>query len=225
FSVGVVFYELLAYTEAFPGDTTPAITHCILHKDPVPLPRLVPDLVPDVQSIIERAMKKNVDERFPDAESFRAAVSRVRKRFETDTIQVAPTILIRETPPPSRQPSASAPARRPPTDAVSVVTPPPTDREALAKRRLALLEAELTKARALLAAGHLEMALDSCQQALTFDEHHPGALDLEQEIVAAFAAHQAAVETAHATAPADVDDEEPDEALEPAADGIAYAPT
>jgi len=228
FSIGVVFYELLAYTEAFPGDTGPAITHRILHKDPVPLPRLVPDLNPEVLPIIERALKKNVDERFPDAESFRVAVSRVRKRFEDDSAPiVAPTVLIRETPAP-RKASGPAPGRRPTTDAVSVATPPPTaDRDALARRRLAQLEAALAQGRTLLAGGDLDMALEFCQQALTFDEHHPGALELEQQITAAFAARQAVVEEEEdaAIAAPDEDAGELDEAFEPVSEGPQYAPT
>ena len=40
FAIGVVFYELLAYSEAFPGDTLPMITHRILNEEPVPLDRL-----------------------------------------------------------------------------------------------------------------------------------------------------------------------------------------
>jgi Protein kinase domain len=225
FSVGVVFYELLAYTDAFPGDTSPAITHRILNKEPVPLPRLVPDLNPEIQPIIERALKKNVDERFPDAESFRLAVSRVRKRFEDDTAPVAPTVLIRETPAPSRK-TGSAPARRPSTDAVSVATPPPTDRDALARRRLAQLEAALGQGRTLLAAGDLEMALDFCQQALTFDEYHAGALELEQEIASAFAARQAVVDDEEAALEPSGDDfDEMDASPEPASAGVQYAPT
>jgi len=224
FAIGVVFYELLAYTEAFPGDTSPAITHRILHKDPVPLPNLVPDLNPEILPIIERALKKNVDERFPDAEAFRVAVSRVRKRFEEDTEQiVAPTVLIRETPAPTRKPSGPAQGRRPVTDAVGVATPPPTDRDALARRRLAQLEAALAQGRTLLEAGDLDMALDSCQQALTFDENHPGALELEQEIAAALAARQTtADEEAAALAEEPEDEFDEPEAIEAAPQ---YAPT
>jgi predicted Ser/Thr protein kinase len=228
FAIGVVFYELLAYADAFPGDTGPAITHRILHNEPVPLPRLVPDLNPEIQPIIERALKKNVDERYPDAEAFRAAVSRVRKRFEDDTAQVAPTILIRDTPAPSKRAAAgTAPARRPATDAVSVATPPPTDRDALARRRLAQLDAALTQGRTLLAAGDLEMAVDFCQQALTFDEHHEGALELEQEIAGAFAARQAVVDeedAAVALRDEPVDDEL-DASDDASAAGMSYAPT
>src|SRR5258705_1476693 len=217
FSIGVVFYELLAYTEAFPGDTSPAITHRILNKDPVPLLHLVPDLNPEIQPIIERALKKNVDERFPDAEALRIAVSRARKRFEDDSAPVvAPTVLIRQTPAPTRKSSGPAIGRRPTTDAVGVATPPPTDRDALARRRLAQLEAALDQGRRLLAAGDLEMALDFCQQALTFDEHHTGALELEQQIAAAIAARQTVVEEDDASAAGD-DDE--------AAAESTYAPT
>ena len=216
FSIGVVFYELLAYTEAFPGDTSPAITHRILHNDPVPLPHLVPDLNPEILPIIERALKKNIDERFPDAEALRVAVSRVRKRFEEDSAPVvAPTVLIRETPPPARKSSGPAVGRRPTTDAVGVATPPPTDRDALARRRLAQLEAALAQGRTLLAAGDLDMAFDFCQQALTFDEHHAGALELEQQISAAIAARQAAVQEDAAAL-----DEDEDAAAE-----SPYAPT
>jgi hypothetical protein len=220
FSIGVVFYELLAYTEAFPGDTGPAITHRILHKDPVPLPRLVPDLNPEIQAIIERALKKNVDERFPDAEALRVAVSRVRKRFEDDTEVVAPTMLIRDTPGPSRRPSGDPPTRRPATDAVGVATPPPTDRDALARRRLAQLEAALAQGRTLLAAGDLDMALDFCQQALTFDEHHTGALELEQDIAAALAARPEEEEAAAPPDSAALEEDDEDVGSEP-----AYAPT
>ena len=224
FSIGVVFYELLAYTEAFPGDTGPAITHRILHKDPVPLPRLVPDLNPEILPIIEQALKKNVDERFPDAEAFRVAVSRVRKRFEDDSSQViAPTVLIRETPAPTRKSSGPAIGRRPTTDAVGVATPPPTDRDALARRRLAQLEAALAQGRTLLEVGDLEMALDFCQQALTFDEHHEGALELEQQIATAIASRQAVVEEAAAAAP--IEEEDLDGESEPASARAFYAPT
>ena len=224
FSIGVVFYELLAYAEAFPGDTGPAITHRILHKDPIPLPRLVPDLNPEILPIIERALKKNVDERFPDAEALRVAVSRVRKRFEDDSAEViAPTVLIRETPAPARKSPGPAIGRRPTTDAVGVATPPPTDRDALARRRLAQLEAALTQGRTLLAAGDLEMALDFCQQALTFDEHHTGALELEQEIATAIAARQAVEEEGAAASP--IEEEELDVESESSSAGAFYAPT
>ncbi|HEY6361361.1 MAG TPA: protein kinase, partial [Vicinamibacterales bacterium] len=226
FSIGVVFYELLSYTEAFPGDTGPAITHRILTQDPIPLPRLVPDLNPDVLPIIERLLKKNADDRFADAEAFGVAVGRVRRTFEDSAAAAAaPTVLLRDTPGPKRGRSGTRSGKRPTTDAVGVVTPPPVDRETLARRRSAQLEAALSQARTLLARGDLEMALDACQQALTLDERHPDALKLEGMIRVAFAERQvAALKADEAAAPVD-DDEEVDEIAGPAVVGSEYAPT
>src|SRR5688572_10505636 len=67
FSIGVVCYELLGYTDAFPGDTLPTITYRILTQDPVPLSQLVHDLHPDLIAIVDRSLRKNPAERFEDA--------------------------------------------------------------------------------------------------------------------------------------------------------------
>jgi hypothetical protein len=79
-------------------------------------------------------------------------------------------------------------ARRRSNDAIGIaqMTPPPdprrTDREALARRRTAQVEAAITQARTLLGQRKFDEALDACQQALTLDETHTGALELEEEI-------------------------------------------
>jgi hypothetical protein len=83
-----------------------------------------------------------------------------------------------------------------PVGGVAVATPPPdpkrTDREALARRRAAQLQAALAQARVFLGQGELAQALDACEQALTLEETHAEALELEEEIRAAFAAAGAA---------------------------------
>jgi hypothetical protein len=196
FSIGVVFYELLAYTEAFPGDTLPMITHRILTEEPVPLDRLVPDVSPDVIAIVGRALKKNIAERFKDADAMRMAIGRVRRQFESDADWNAATMPAGRdsTPPPGGRGTGSSKRRS--TDAVGVaqLTPPPdprrTDREALARRRATQLEAALQEARRLFEQQQLVAALDACYQALTFDENHAGALELEQEIETALKIHE-----------------------------------
>jgi hypothetical protein len=187
FAIGAVSYELLSYAEAFPGDSLPAVTHRTLSEEPVPLTQLITDLHPDIAAIVERALKKNAEERFGDAESFGAAVSRVRHHFEADLHEAGAPISSRPAPSP-RSPRPTGPRQEPlPRDATSRATPSPerrTDREMLARRRAAQCEAVLQEARAFLAAGELTAALDACQQALTFDETHAGALALEHEILA-----------------------------------------
>src|SRR5262245_25408625 len=62
FAIGVVFYELLAYSEPFPGDTLPAITHRILNEQPRPLLGLIADVTPEVAAIVDQALQKNIAE-------------------------------------------------------------------------------------------------------------------------------------------------------------------
>jgi hypothetical protein len=189
FSIGVVFYELLTYTEAFPGDTWPVITHKILNDDPVPVERLAPDVGPEIIAIMVRTLRKTAAERYPDSEALRQAINRVRRELSSNAPWNAPTVLTGPDVPSAGTGSrGTGSERRRQDDAVSVaqLTPPPDprrpDREALARRRTALIEEALQRARALLAQGQLEAALDACQQALAFDETHAGALDLEAEI-------------------------------------------
>ncbi len=192
FSIGVVFYELLAYTEAFPGDTLPMITHRILNEEPVPLGPLAPDAPPELVAIVQQCLRKSPADRFPDSESLRVAIARVRRDASSHAWNLNATVaLSRDTPSPAPGTRGTGSSRRRQDEAVGVaqLTPPPdprrTDREALARRRAMQLEAALTQARALLAQGQLEAALDACQQALTYDENHLGALRLEEEIEAA----------------------------------------
>ena len=189
FSIGVVFYELLAYAEPFPGDTLPMITHRIVHEEPTPLEQLAPDLSPDIIAIVRQAMRKRSAERFKDAETLRIAIARVRRQYESDDDWNRPTMPVGfDTTPLSGGNRGTGSARRRSNDAVGIaqMTPPPdprrTDREALARRRTAQVEAALTQARTLFGQQKLDEALDACQQALTLDETHTGALELESEI-------------------------------------------
>jgi len=189
FSIGVVLYELLAYAEPFPGDTLPMITHRIVHEEPTPLEQLVPDVHPDIIAIVRQAMRKRGAERFKDAETLRIAIARVRRYYESDDDFNRPTRAVGfDTTTLSGANRGTGSARRRSNDAVGIaqMTPPPdprrTDREALARRRTTQVEAAITQARTLLGQGKLEDALDACQQALTLDETHAGALELEEEI-------------------------------------------
>jgi hypothetical protein len=187
FSIGVVFYELLSYTEPFPGDTLPAITHRILTEQPRPLLGTAADVTPEMAAIVDQALQKNMAERFADTEAMRSAISRLRRQLNADDSSSHTIAVTRDTPPGGLSRGTGS-ARRRTSDAVGVaqVTPPPdprrADREALARRRAAQVEAALVQARKLVAEQQLEAALDACQQALTLDESHAGALELEQEI-------------------------------------------
>ena len=194
FSIGVVGYELLAYAEAFPGETLPTITHRILTQEPVPLSQLVPDLPPELVEVVERLLRKNPAERFESADELATAFARIRRTIGGDAGWDAPTVVM-ERPGVSKRGTGSE--RRPASDEVGVaqLTPPPdprVGREVLARRRTEQIEACLTRSRALLDTGDAEAALDACIQALTLEESHPEAIELERAIQATIAAQRAA---------------------------------
>jgi tetratricopeptide (TPR) repeat protein len=187
FSIGVVCYELLAYTEAFPGDTLPTITHRILTQEPVPLSQIVPDLDPDLIAVVDRSIRKSPAERFDDADSMRVAIARIRRQLDNETWESAPTVIPERPSGGAGRPGTGSERRSVP-DAVGVaqLTPPPDsprgNREQLARRRAAQIASCLERSRALLAAGDADEALDVCLQALTLEETHPEALELERTI-------------------------------------------
>ncbi len=207
FSVGAVRYEVLAYTEAFPGDSGPAITHRVMTAEPPPLVRAVPNLPPEIAGIFEQALRKNPVDRPKDAETLRSAIATCRRMFESRIAQPDPANDYTQDGQTLVVPRPSGPAKRPGTGpADSAGTSPSearrTDREALARRRAAQIGAALTTARARLAAEDLDGAMEACHQALTLDETHQEALALESEVQLAMDARAAAAAPAEPPAAA-----------------------
>src|SRR5581483_9093252 len=67
FSLGVVFYEMLAGRRPFEGGTTSEVVTPILSKAPPPLQGLRADAPPKLEALVRKALAKNVDERYRDA--------------------------------------------------------------------------------------------------------------------------------------------------------------
>jgi serine/threonine-protein kinase len=72
YALGVVFYELLTGRRPFNADSDVALMHAILFEQPAPAAQLKPDLPEAVLRILERAMAKDRDQRYPDCPSFQA---------------------------------------------------------------------------------------------------------------------------------------------------------
>ena len=82
FSVGLVLYELLTYQQAFSGESQQSILLKVLNESPPPLAALVPGIDPSLPAIVERALEKSVDRRYPDLEAMRSDLSRVGQRVQ-----------------------------------------------------------------------------------------------------------------------------------------------
>ncbi len=79
FSTGVVLYELLAGRKPFTG-AVEAITYKICHDDPPP-PSTVSGhkLPPAVDQLVLKALAKQPDERFPNAQAFKEALQEIAR--------------------------------------------------------------------------------------------------------------------------------------------------
>ena len=80
FSVGLVLYELLTYHQAFSGESQQSILLKVLNESPQPLALLVPGIDPALPAIVDRALEKSVERRYPDLEAMRSDLSRVGQR-------------------------------------------------------------------------------------------------------------------------------------------------
>ena len=74
YAVGAVGYEALSGRKPFPEESLPALARAIAEDTPPPLALLRPDVEPALAATIERAMARDPQWRFPDAEAMRAAL-------------------------------------------------------------------------------------------------------------------------------------------------------
>jgi len=71
FAVGVLAYELLAFQKPFRGEHLSTILHRILNESPEPIASVAPDVPPALAAIVNRAMEKNIQNRYPSMEAVR----------------------------------------------------------------------------------------------------------------------------------------------------------
>jgi len=74
YALGVMLYEMLAGRPPFVAGTYTALVVQIATVDPPDLRELRPDIDPELVSVIERAMKRDRDDRFADVESLARAL-------------------------------------------------------------------------------------------------------------------------------------------------------
>jgi eukaryotic-like serine/threonine-protein kinase len=82
FSLGVVIYQMATGKKPFAGNNAVTTLEAVLNKKPVPPLKLNPNLPPDLEGIIGRAMEKERGNRYPSALALKADLQALKK--ETD---------------------------------------------------------------------------------------------------------------------------------------------
>src|SRR5262249_38272876 len=166
FAVGLVFYELLTYQKAFPGDSVRDVMNAIVQQQPPSIRGLNPALDPRLESIVERAIQKDPAARYQTLAQMAADLARARARVSVRT--------------PSKDSAADTTVLTPPATPAGRATPRfGTDRDlALSKRRAEFIEQYLRTARAAFDAGNYSGALEACEQAAMLDPDDPRVLEL-----------------------------------------------
>jgi serine/threonine-protein kinase len=131
YSIGVVLYEMLTGHVPFTGDTPVEIAMRHLSDAPRPPSTIRPEIPPDLDMIVLRALAKNPDDRFQTADEMDAELARVEDGASVTAITAdAATAVLSGTSLAAAAPTAIAPPRRPQrrTGTYRYAEPPPRRR-------------------------------------------------------------------------------------------------
>ena len=115
FSFGVVMYEMLTGTKAFPGDSAITTLTAILRDEVKPIAEMVPDVPPEVVEIIALALRKDPKDRWQSMQVMYTVLATQKAKFDSVVMSnpgFASPVGRPASQPPWRPPS-QAPAQAP----------------------------------------------------------------------------------------------------------------
>jgi dihydroxyacetone kinase DhaKLM complex PTS-EIIA-like component DhaM len=190
FAVGSVLYEAISLTRAFTGGIE--VLRKILETGHRPLRELVPDLSPELEKVVERALKRDPSERYQSAADMQEAIARARRALDAPG-----TVIIQRTVDTGRGRISG---------------------ERFAELRRQQVAEQLELGQAALARGDYAAALQHAERAATIDSQSGAAFELID--AARFASEHAAITALLDKGERLLESAELDEAARTARDGL-----
>ena len=117
FSFGVVMYEMLTGTKAFPGDSAITTLTAILRDEVKPIAELVPDVPPELVEIITLALRKDPKDRWQSTQVMYTVLAAQKAKFDSGVMSNPGFV------PPVGRPTSQPPSWQPPQGFLAA--PPP----------------------------------------------------------------------------------------------------
>ncbi|MGB2888580.1 MAG: protein kinase [Candidatus Acidiferrales bacterium] len=89
FSFGAVLYEMATGRMAFPGNTTAVVHDAILNRAPTPMVRVKPEISPELERVVSKALEKDRKLRYQNAGDIRTDLQRLKRDTESARLPVA----------------------------------------------------------------------------------------------------------------------------------------
>jgi adenylate cyclase len=94
FSLGIVLYEMIAGRAPFTGATPSDVIVAILDREPQPLMLNLPNLLPEMQRIISKALSKNIEQRYQTIKDLQIDLRRLKQRVEFEAEMQRTTMAV-----------------------------------------------------------------------------------------------------------------------------------